>query len=88
MRYFEARDAAGGGGVCGRGAGADFERRSGPGTCAVGVSDDLSVAFVRKRCCFVGVGVRYKLVGGISFYNRAEVKDTLAYVRLALHPEG
>src|SRR5437899_1252854 len=32
-------------------------------------------------------GVRYKLVGGFSFYNRAEVKDTLAYVRLALHPE-
>ncbi|MGB8324897.1 MAG: UvrD-helicase domain-containing protein [Candidatus Acidiferrum sp.] len=32
-------------------------------------------------------GVRYKLVGGFSFYNRAEVKDALAYVRLALHPE-
>jgi len=26
-------------------------------------------------------------VGGFRFYNRAEVKDTLAYVRLALHPE-
>jgi DNA helicase-2/ATP-dependent DNA helicase PcrA len=32
-------------------------------------------------------GIRYKLVGGFSFYNRAEVKDALAYVRLALHPE-
>jgi DNA helicase II / ATP-dependent DNA helicase PcrA len=32
-------------------------------------------------------GLRYKLVGGFSFYNRAEVKDTLAYVRLAMHPE-
>ncbi len=32
-------------------------------------------------------GVRYKLVGGFSFYNRAEVKDTLAYVRLAMHPD-
>jgi DNA helicase-2/ATP-dependent DNA helicase PcrA len=32
-------------------------------------------------------GLRYKLVGGFSFYNRAEVKDALAYVRLALHPE-
>jgi len=32
-------------------------------------------------------GVRYRLVGGFSFYNRAEVKDTLAYVRLAMHPE-
>src|SRR4029077_451151 len=32
-------------------------------------------------------GLRYKLVGGFSFYNRAEVKDTLAYVRLAMHPD-
>ena len=32
-------------------------------------------------------GIRYKLVGGFSFYNRAEVKDVLAYVRMAMHPE-
>ncbi len=32
-------------------------------------------------------GLRYKLVGGFSFYNRMEVKDALAYVRLAMHPE-
>jgi len=32
-------------------------------------------------------GLRYKLVGGFSFYNRAEVKDALAYIHLALHPE-
>jgi DNA helicase-2/ATP-dependent DNA helicase PcrA len=32
-------------------------------------------------------GLRYKLVGGFSFYNRAEIKDALAYVRLAMHPE-
>ena len=32
-------------------------------------------------------GLRYKLVGGFSFYNRAEVKDALAYIRLAMHPE-
>ena len=32
-------------------------------------------------------GLRYKLVGGFSFYHRAEVKDALAYVRLAMHPE-
>ena len=31
--------------------------------------------------------MRYKLVGGFSFYNRAEVKDALAYVRLAVHPD-
>src|SRR5207237_8111872 len=32
-------------------------------------------------------GVRYKLVGGFSFYKRAEVQDALAYVRLAMHPD-
>lgn len=32
-------------------------------------------------------GLRYRLVGGFSFYHRAEVKDALAYVRLAMHPE-
>jgi len=32
-------------------------------------------------------GIRYRLVGGFSFYKRAEVRDTLAYVRLAMHPE-
>ncbi len=31
-------------------------------------------------------GIRYRLLGGFSFYQRAEVKDALAYVRLAIHP--
>jgi DNA helicase-2/ATP-dependent DNA helicase PcrA len=33
------------------------------------------------------IGMRYRLVGGFSFYERAEVRDALAYVRLILHPE-
>lgn len=32
-------------------------------------------------------GIRYLVVGGFSFYKRAEVKDTMAYVRLAMNPE-
>ncbi|MBZ5702159.1 MAG: UvrD-helicase domain-containing protein [Acidobacteriia bacterium] len=36
---------------------------------------------------FRRLGVRYRLVGGFSFYDRAEVKDALAYVRLTMHPE-
>jgi DNA helicase-2/ATP-dependent DNA helicase PcrA len=32
-------------------------------------------------------GWRYRLLGGFSFYQRAEVKDVLAYVRLAMHPD-
>ena len=31
-------------------------------------------------------GIRYRVLGGFSFYQRAEVKDALAYVRLAIHP--
>jgi DNA helicase-2/ATP-dependent DNA helicase PcrA len=33
------------------------------------------------------LGLRYRVVGGFSFYQRAEVKDALAYVRLILHPD-
>ncbi|MGB8476252.1 MAG: UvrD-helicase domain-containing protein [Candidatus Acidiferrum sp.] len=84
LRYYEARDAQ---------AEAEFvagelERilndDSGQ-TCAVEYRTNFqSRAFeeVFRRC-----GLRYKLVGGFSFYNRAEVKDALAYVRLAMHPE-
>jgi DNA helicase-2/ATP-dependent DNA helicase PcrA len=32
-------------------------------------------------------GVPYKLVGGFKFYERKEIKDVLAYLRLALNPE-
>jgi DNA helicase II / ATP-dependent DNA helicase PcrA len=84
LRYYEARDAN---------AEAEFVAgeletllNDDPDqTCAVEYRTNFqSRAFeevFRRR------GLRYKLVGGFSFYNRAEVKDTLAYVRLALHPE-
>jgi DNA helicase-2/ATP-dependent DNA helicase PcrA len=84
LRYFEARDAQ---------AEAEFVagelarllEDDSSQTCAVEYRTNFqSRAFeeaFRRR------GVRYKLVGGFSFYNRAEVKDTLAYVRLAMHPD-
>jgi DNA helicase II / ATP-dependent DNA helicase PcrA len=84
LRFYEARDAQ---------AEAEFvagelERilEDDPAqTCAVEYRTNFqSRAFeeaFRRR------GLRYKLVGGFSFYNRAEVKDTLAYVRLAMHPD-
>lgn len=31
--------------------------------------------------------LRYRVLGGFSFYRRAEIKDLLAYLRLVLHPE-
>src|SRR6202790_4598891 len=84
LRYFETRDAQ---------AEAEFvagelERLIGDDpsqTCAVEYRTNFqSRAFeetFRRR------GLRYKLVGGFSFYNRTEVKDTLAYVRLAMHAD-
>jgi DNA helicase-2/ATP-dependent DNA helicase PcrA len=31
-------------------------------------------------------GLRYEIVGGVSFYQRREVKDVLAYLRLVVNP--
>jgi DNA helicase II / ATP-dependent DNA helicase PcrA len=84
LRYFEARDAQ---------AEAEFvagelERILNDDSaqmCAVEYRTNFqSRAFEEV---FRRQGLRYKLVGGFSFYNRAEVKDALAYVRLAMHPE-
>jgi ATP-dependent DNA helicase UvrD/PcrA len=84
VKYFEARDAQ---------AEAEFvagelekiHNDDPDQTCAVEYRTNFqSRAFeevFRRR------GLRYKLVGGFSFYERAEVKDALAYVRLAIHPE-
>jgi DNA helicase-2/ATP-dependent DNA helicase PcrA len=33
------------------------------------------------------LGVRHRVVGGFSFYERAEVRTALAFVRLLFHPE-
>jgi DNA helicase-2/ATP-dependent DNA helicase PcrA len=33
------------------------------------------------------LGIRFRVVGGFSFYERAEVRNALAYVRLVFHPE-
>ena len=32
-------------------------------------------------------GMRYRMLGGFSFYQRAEVKDALAYARMAIFPD-
>lgn len=36
---------------------------------------------------FLKAGVPYKLVGGISFYQRKEIKDVLSYLRLMQNPK-
>ncbi len=84
LRYFEARDAQ---------AEAEFVA----GELQNLLDDDPDQTFaVEYRTNFQSRafeevfrrrGIRYKLVGGFSFYKRAEVQDALAYVRLAMHPE-
>jgi len=34
-----------------------------------------------------GRGMRYRMLGGFSFFQRAEIKDALAYARLAIFPD-
>src|SRR5881628_1218624 len=36
---------------------------------------------------FRAFGLAYQIVGGVSFYQRREVKDTLAYLRLSRNPQ-
>jgi DNA helicase-2/ATP-dependent DNA helicase PcrA len=36
---------------------------------------------------FVQYGVPYRIVGGVRFYDRKEIKDVLAYLRLIYQPE-
>jgi len=84
LRYFEARDAQ---------AEAEFVASEldrildddSSQTCAIEYRTNAqSRAFEEV---FRRSGRRYRLVGGFSFYSRAEVKDALAYVRLAMHPD-
>lgn len=36
--------------------------------------------------CFIRQGIPYKLVGGVRFYERKEIKDLIAYLRLIANP--
>jgi ATP-dependent DNA helicase UvrD/PcrA len=84
LRYFEARDPQ---------AEAEFVAEELQSILAADSSQTCAVEYrtnFQSRAfeeVFRRRGLRYKLVGGFSFYNRAEVKDALAYVRLAMHPE-
>jgi ATP-dependent DNA helicase UvrD/PcrA len=84
LRYLEARDAQ---------AEAEFVASEVERILAEDTSQTCAIEYrtnAQSRAfeeVFRRSGRRYKLVGGFSFYSRAEVKDALAYVRLAMHPE-
>src|SRR5215467_12632016 len=84
LQYFEARDPQSEAEYVARALEQILTNQSDQ-TCAVEYRTNFqSRAFEEV---FRRQGLRYRLVGGFSFYNRAEIKDALAYVRLAMHPE-
>ncbi|HSJ79517.1 MAG TPA: UvrD-helicase domain-containing protein [Erythrobacter sp.] len=36
---------------------------------------------------FIQIGVNYRIIGGFRFYERAEIRDALAYLRLVAQPQ-
>ena len=36
---------------------------------------------------FIRVGLPYKVVGGVRFYERVEIRDALAYLRALANPD-
>lgn len=84
LKYFEARDPQAEAEYVGEQLGRILSEESDQ-TCAVEYRTNFqSRAFEEV---FRRMGLRYRLVGGFSFYHRAEIKDALSYVRLAMHPE-
>ena len=35
---------------------------------------------------FIGIGLPYQIIGGFRFYERAEIRDAIAYLRLIIQP--
>jgi DNA helicase-2/ATP-dependent DNA helicase PcrA len=55
-----------------------------PGDCAVMYRTNAQSRAVEEA--FVRAGMRYKLVGATRFYQRREIKDALAYLRIVYNP--
>ncbi len=54
------------------------------GDCAVMYRVNAQSRALEEAC--LRYGMRYKLVGGVRFYQRREVKDVMAYLRLISNP--
>ena len=56
---------------------------------AVVITDECTACGTCLETCPTGSieeGEKYNIVGGFSYYQRAEVKDILAYLKLAQQP--
>jgi DNA helicase-2/ATP-dependent DNA helicase PcrA len=84
LTFYEARDArAEGDYVAGRIA--ELVREDSSAHIAVLYRTNAQSRSMEEA--FRAAGLRYRLLGGFSFYQRAEVKDALAYVRMAMFPD-
>ena len=61
------------------------EERMLPGHCAVMYRVNAQSRALEEAC--LHRGMKYRLVGGIRFYKRREVKDLIAYLRLLQNPQ-
>jgi DNA helicase II / ATP-dependent DNA helicase PcrA len=84
LKYYEARDASD-----------EAEYIGGQISTLLRENADLTLAVLYRTAAqsrpfeetLRRIGIRYRVVGGFSFYQRAEVKDALAYIRLLFHPD-
>ena len=84
LKFYEARDArAEAEYVCGRVA--EIQREDSAAHCAVMYRTNAQSRALEE--VFRARGMRYRLLGGFSFYQRAEIRDIFAYVRLAMFPD-
>ena len=71
-----------------RRVGDEIERLQARGTslddCAILVRAQFQTREFEER--FIAVGLNYQIVGGYRFYERAEIRDALAYLRLIHSP--
>jgi DNA helicase-2/ATP-dependent DNA helicase PcrA len=82
--FYEARDArAEAEYVCDRIS--ELQREDSSAHCAVMYRTNAQSRALEE--VFRARGIRYRLLGGFSFYQRAEIRDAFAYVRLAIFPE-
>ena len=71
---------------------ADFITRTARGALADDVESTVAVLYrtnAQSRSiedALMREGVAYKIVGGVRFYERKEIKDALAYMRLVINP--
>ena len=84
LRYFEAQDAGGEAGYVAQEI-ARLLRLRPEAHIAVLYRTNFQSRSFEEALRRGNIG--YRVVGGFSFYERAEIKDALAYVRLVLNPE-